>query len=81
MRIAVKALGAALVLVAVGACGSSGGGGASASSTLVVGEFNPFSGPDASFGLEMAGGCVPAIRLINAGGGATRPTRCRPRRR
>ena len=69
MRIAVKALGAALAVVAVGACGSSGGGGASASSTLVVGEFNPFSGPDASFGLEMAGGCLPAIRLINAGGG------------
>ncbi|MGI8448884.1 MAG: ABC transporter substrate-binding protein [Streptosporangiaceae bacterium] len=69
MRIAVKALGAALALVAVGACGSSGGDGASASSTLVVGEFNPFSGPDASFGLEMAGGCLPAIRLINAGGG------------
>ena len=69
MRIAVRALGAALALVAVGACGSSGGGGASASSTLVVGEFNPFSGPDASFGLEMAGGCIPAIRLINAGGG------------
>ena len=67
MRIAVKALGAALALVAVGACGSSGGH--SASSTLVVGEFNPFSGPDASFGLEMAGGCLPAIRLINAGGG------------
>ena len=69
MRIAVRALGAALALVAVGACGSSGGGGAPASLTLVVGEFNPFSGPDASFGLEMAGGCIPAIRLINAGGG------------
>jgi branched-chain amino acid transport system substrate-binding protein len=69
MRIAVKALGATLVLVAVGACSSPGGGGASASSTLVVGEFNPFSGPDASFGLEMAGGCIPAVRLVNAGGG------------
>jgi branched-chain amino acid transport system substrate-binding protein len=68
MRIAVKALGAALVLVAVGACGSSSGGG-SGSSTLVVGEFNPFSGADASFGLEMAGGCAPAVRLINASGG------------
>lgn len=69
MRIAVKALAAALALVTVGACGSSGGGGSPASSTLVVGEFNPFSGPDASFGSEMAGGCLPAIRLINAGGG------------
>jgi branched-chain amino acid transport system substrate-binding protein len=67
----VKALGAALVLVAAGACGSPGGGagGGSGSSTLVVGEFNPFSGKDASFGLEMAGGCFPAIRLINSSGG------------
>jgi ABC-type branched-subunit amino acid transport system substrate-binding protein len=31
--------------------------------------FNPFSGPDAAFGPEMNGGCVPAIRLINADGG------------
>ena len=30
---------------------------------------NPFTGPDAAFGPEMNGGCVPAIRLINAGGG------------
>ena len=69
MRIAVKAVGAALALVTLGACASSGSGGASGSSTLVVGEFNPFSGPDASFGLEMAGGCLPAVRLINSGGG------------
>jgi len=69
MRIAVIALGAALALLAVGACGSSSGGGGSGSSTLVVGEFNPFSGPDASFGPEMAGGCVPAVRLINSSGG------------
>ena len=68
MRIAVIAVGAALALLAVGACGSAGGG--SASSTLVVGEFNPFTGPDAAFGPEMAGGCVPAVRLINANGGA-----------
>jgi ABC-type branched-subunit amino acid transport system substrate-binding protein len=35
----------------------------------VVGEFNPFTGPDAAFGPEMVGGCIPAIKLINAGGG------------
>jgi branched-chain amino acid transport system substrate-binding protein len=70
MRTAMTAPGAALALLAVGACGSSsGGGGGSTSSTLVVGEFNPFTGPDAAFGPEMVGGCVPAIRLINAGGG------------
>ena len=71
MRIAVTALGAALVLLAAGACSSSNGasGGGSTSSTLVVGEFNPFSGPDAAFGPEMVGGCVPAVRLINSSGG------------
>jgi ABC-type branched-subunit amino acid transport system substrate-binding protein len=68
MRFAVTAVGAALVLTAVGACGASGGGG-SASATLVVGEFNPFTGPDAAFGPEMVGGCIPAIKLINASGG------------
>ena len=66
MRLAVTALGAALALLSVAACGSSGG---AAASTLVVGEFNPFTGPDAAFGPEMNGGCVPAIRLINADGG------------
>jgi branched-chain amino acid transport system substrate-binding protein len=68
MRFAVTAAGAALALIAVGACGSSGGGG-SAPATLVVGEFNPFTGPDAAFGPEMVGGCIPAIKLINASGG------------
>jgi len=68
MRHAVVSLGAALVLVAAAACSSSGGSGAPAS-TLVVGEFNPFSGPDAAFGPEMVGGCVPAIRAINSDGG------------
>jgi ABC-type branched-subunit amino acid transport system substrate-binding protein len=69
MRIAVTALGATLALLAIGACGSSGSGGGSTSSTLVVGEFNPFTGPDAAFGPEMVGGCAPAVRLINASGG------------
>ena len=68
MRLAVTALGAALALLSVAACGSSGGSSSSAS-MLVVGEFNPFTGPDAAFGPEMNGGCVPAIRLINADGG------------
>jgi ABC-type branched-subunit amino acid transport system substrate-binding protein len=68
MRFAVTAVGAALALAAVGACGGSVGG-ASAPATLVVGEFNPFTGPDAAFGPEMAGGCIPAVKLINASGG------------
>ncbi len=62
------ALGAVLALTMVSACAGSGSSGSS-HATLVVGEFNPFSGPDAAFGPEMVGGCVPAIRLINANGG------------
>jgi branched-chain amino acid transport system substrate-binding protein len=74
MRLAVTALAAALALLSVAACSSSGGsssqgGGSSPASTLAVGEFNPFTGPDAAFGPEMVAGCIPAIRLINAGGG------------
>ena len=61
MRLAVTALAAALALLSVAAC-SSPGGGSSPASTLVVGEFNPFTGPDAAFGPEMVGGCIPAIR-------------------
>jgi branched-chain amino acid transport system substrate-binding protein len=57
--------------IAVTACASSGpsssghGGGGS----LVFGEFNPFSGPDAAFGPEMLVGCDAASNLINASGG------------
>ena len=71
MRIAVIATGAAVALLAVAGCSSSSNasGGGSSSATLVVGEFNPFSGPDAAFGPEMVGGCVPAVRQINADGG------------
>ena len=81
MRLAGTALAAALALLSVAACSSSGSSsspsGASPSpstlvpsaSTLVVGEFNPFTGPDAAFGPEMVGGCIPAIQQINAAGG------------
>src|SRR5215467_11537073 len=71
MRIAVTSLGAALTLAVAAACSSAGGSG-SPPATLVVGEFNPFSGPDAVFGPEMVGGCVPAVRVINADGGVLR---------
>jgi ABC-type branched-subunit amino acid transport system substrate-binding protein len=62
---------AATALAGLGGCASAGGsgGGSAKGGTLVVGEFNPFSGPDAAFGPEMVGGCVPAVRLINARGG------------
>lgn len=64
--------GLALVLVVgLAACGgkTTGGSTGGTGSTLVVGAFNPFSGPDASFGPEMVGGAVPAINAINQAGG------------
>jgi ABC-type branched-subunit amino acid transport system substrate-binding protein len=71
MRVAVTVLAAVLAVASAAGCSSSpGSGGSSAPApVLVVGEFNPFTGPDAAFGPEMVGGCVPAVRLINAGGG------------
>jgi branched-chain amino acid transport system substrate-binding protein len=36
---------------------------------LTFASFNPFTGPDASFGPEMAAGCIPAVRVINQAGG------------
>jgi ABC-type branched-subunit amino acid transport system substrate-binding protein len=37
--------------------------------TLTFASFNPFTGPDASFGPEMQAGCVVAAHLINKAGG------------
>ena len=37
--------------------------------TLTFASFNPFTGADASFGPEMAAGCITAANLINAAGG------------
>jgi branched-chain amino acid transport system substrate-binding protein len=64
---------AVLVLAAllIASCGSSVQGATprSYSGTLTFGSFNPFTGPDADFGPEVAAGCAPAIRTINAAGG------------
>lgn len=57
------ALTAGLVTITGGIVASA------APSTVVIGNFNPFSGADASFGPEMVAGCQPAVRLINADGG------------
>jgi ABC-type branched-subunit amino acid transport system substrate-binding protein len=38
-------------------------------STLTVAAFNPFTGPDASFGPEMMAGCLTAVTAVNAAGG------------
>jgi branched-chain amino acid transport system substrate-binding protein len=62
---------AVAAIVALTACGS---GTQSATprtytGTLTFASFNPFTGPDASFGPEMAAGCIPAAHLINQAGG------------
>src|SRR5260370_34874718 len=36
---------------------------------LTFAVFNPFSGPDASFGPEQVAGCLPAAAAIQAAGG------------
>src|ERR1019366_4926262 len=58
--------------LAASACG--GGGGATpapshSTGPVTIDVFDPFSGPDASFGPEEVVGCQAAASLINAGGG------------
>lgn len=58
--------------VVLAACGASTGPSAKPrtyTGTLSFASFNPFTGPDASFGPEMVAGCVPAKNLINQAGG------------
>jgi branched-chain amino acid transport system substrate-binding protein len=59
------AVAAAACALALGACGS--GSTSSGPGTFAV--FNPFSGPDASFGPEQLAGCIPAAAAIQAAGG------------
>jgi ABC-type branched-subunit amino acid transport system substrate-binding protein len=68
------ALVAFVVLVAaIAGCGSSSSTSASGKDTgtnpLVFAAFNPFSGPDASFGPEEMAGCIPAAAAVQAAGG------------
>ncbi|HSS94482.1 MAG TPA: ABC transporter substrate-binding protein [Candidatus Dormibacteraeota bacterium] len=62
---------AVLVAVVAAACGSTTPSATprSYSGTLTFASFNPFTGPDASFGPEMAAGCIPAAKTINDAGG------------
>ena len=60
---------AAILAVSSTAACSSAQAGAAENSTLTVAAFNPFSGPDASFGPEMWAGCEAAVTAINAAGG------------
>jgi ABC-type branched-subunit amino acid transport system substrate-binding protein len=62
------AIGALLILAA---CGSNTPSATpkTYTGTLTFASFNPFTGPDASFGPEMAAGCIPAAKTINDAGG------------
>jgi ABC-type branched-subunit amino acid transport system substrate-binding protein len=66
---ALVAVAAVLTVSATAACSSSSQSGAVQHSTLTVVSFNPFTGPDASFGPEMEAGCQSAARSVNAAGG------------
>ncbi len=71
-RTRARALAAAAAVLAVSvtaACSSSAQSGAVKDSTLTVGAFNPFTGPDASFGPEAMAGCLAAATAVNAAGG------------
>lgn len=54
-----------ILALAVSACGGSTSG----KGNLTFDAFDPFSGPDASFGPEVFAGCPPAAKAINAAGG------------
>ena len=65
---ALVAAAAVLAVSATAAC-SSAQPEAVKNSTLTVAVFNPFTGPDASFGPEAVAGCQAAATAVNAAGG------------
>jgi branched-chain amino acid transport system substrate-binding protein len=67
-RVRALVVAAAALLVSATAC-SSAQPGAAENPTLTVAAFNPFSGPDGTFGPEMWAGCQAAATAINAAGG------------
>lgn len=77
-RIITAAIGISVMVFAAG-CGSTQhasktsntptAGSVPSGSTLVIGEVNPFTGPQSADGGEMIAGCLPAMRLINQAGG------------
>ncbi len=63
-------IGAAAIATLAAACSSGAGGGTVAGhAPLTFDVAIAFTGPDAPFGPETMAGCVPAVKLINAGGG------------
>jgi branched-chain amino acid transport system substrate-binding protein len=72
--IAVSAMAGLLALAGCGGSSTSSSGGGSSGGNASKGSvtfatFNPYSGPDASFGPELGSGCPAAIHAINADGG------------
>jgi ABC-type branched-subunit amino acid transport system substrate-binding protein len=61
------ALGAAVA--GCGGASTAAAGHDTGTNPVVVAAFNPFSGPDASFGPEEMAGCIPAAAAITAAGG------------
>src|SRR5437879_13056313 len=73
-RLTTSKVGLSLAIAAVlvlAACGSSTQGAKpkTYTGTLTFASFNPFTGPDASFGPEMQAGCIVAAHLVNKAGG------------
>lgn len=62
------AIAAGLALLISGCGGSAASAGSSAK--LTIANFDPFSGPNADYGYVEQAGCMAAIHLINADGGA-----------
>ncbi len=62
---------AAFAALLVAACGTTSQSATpkTYTGTLTFASFNPFTGPDASFGPEMDAGCITAAHLINKAGG------------
>ena len=65
------------LLLTLAACASHGpaGGPSGGNGPLTFAVFNPFSGPDASFGPEQLAGCIPAAAAISAAGGVLSHTK------
>jgi len=66
----VLALPAIAALSVLAACGSESAAGPTDHSQLVVGILAPFTGADAVLGPAYYAACLPAVRVINAAGGA-----------
>jgi ABC-type branched-subunit amino acid transport system substrate-binding protein len=60
---------AALAVAGCGGASTAAAGHDTGTNAVVFAAFNPFSGPDASFGPEEMAGCIPAAAAIEAAGG------------